>query len=242
MHARTRFTAPLIAALWCACSSPQPADGGGSSDATDTVTPDASSDATDAIATDAPPTDANADATANDAPDVATSDAMDAMDVAPVDASDASDAPRTDAPFDVPLPDSFMIDGGTVCNTTANDGPMVLLVSGSGPPPVGTGGAITAGHYQLTSIVIYGSTVPPGVMVQEAIDLTPTNVFRVLQNTGAPLLRSTGSYAAAGSTITTMLLCPTVSTSTMQFTASPIQIVTMQTNTGLTTVSTFALH
>jgi hypothetical protein len=248
MHFRSSLRIATLLSLSCfavlaACSSPQPTDDVGGSDATDNLTQDSASDAGDALndATDAPPIDAGADATTNDATD-APSDAT------PLDATDGSvldalDVPARDTFFDVPLPDSFIVDGATVCNSTLNDGPVVTVAAGTGTIPASTGGSIALGHYQLTSLLIYGAPVSPGVTVQQALDITSPNIFAVTQSTAMPMpSRTTDSYTVTGTTINTTTLCPAGSTSALSYTATPTQLVVTQVMTSTTVVATYALH
>ena len=190
-------------------------------------------------------------------PDVAQDTVVPPVDAAVVDVFDAAtvdarpDVPAFDVVFsdvvfpDVVFPDVVipMPDASSGCNSTLNDGPLVTFAAGVGSPPVSSGGPITPGHYQLTSIVLYGPTPPPPLSVRSAVDLTATTINPVASVTGMAEQRSTLTYTVSGSSLTQTQTCPTVTSATSnQFTADATHFIITATSSGSTTVGTYVLH
>ncbi len=187
-------------------------------------------------------------ATANDVldDDSPSADVISNFDTISVDATDSS---TTDSAMADVRPDSSPVvdvvtppDAVTGCNATLADGPTVSFTTGVGTPPAATGGAITSGHYQLTSMTVYGGSPPP-ISVEEAIDINATTLNVVARPGGMPEQRISINYTINGNTMNTTQTCPAGGdVSSNQYTADATHLTIIQGGGGMTIVGTFQLH
>jgi hypothetical protein len=111
--------------------------------------------------------------------------------------------------------DSATLDGG-VCHELPNTGPIIDQFGVVGEPPVGNGGPITDGTYDLTDARVYGPLGggPTDISFRGSIRIrTETQeIERVLvrqQPVGPDLeQRVTFQYAPSGSSLVTQQICP----------------------------------
>lgn len=158
-------------------------------------------------------------------------DAFDAPDVV------LTDTPRSDAPFDVPYAESYLVDGSPACTGTVNDGlPVWTSMGTAAAVPAWTGGVIVPGHYVLTAIKQHdpGTPVTP-TWFREAIDVSSTHLFLVGEREGGLYARLTYSIAPAGNRLNPVQLCPSVLPAVRRwlYTATDTEIVMLTDAAGL---------
>lgn len=123
------------------------------------------------------------------------------------------------------------VDGGR-CNDIVLTSFLVDRIGLNGDPPVGTGGTIVDGTYDLTRFDVYvgvgGVGGPTGITAQSTIRVAGTTLDQVILYTGsgAPQeIRSTYSFAASGATLALTSICPAGGVSSRQFTANGTTLV-----------------
>jgi len=106
-------------------------------------------------------------------------------------------------------------DADVVCTTLENTGVVLDRVGVNGDPPVGIGGTVSDGRYDLTGYVVYvgvgGIAGPTGVTAKSSIRVAGGRVEQIIlfAGSGTPTeLATLGSFRAAGSTLTVTNLCP----------------------------------
>lgn len=158
------------------------------------------------------------------------------------DAIDAIDAIAIDTQFDISIPETFILDGSVVCNTTVNDAPLISITTRPGSPPAPRGGAITPGHYQLTAYEFY-APVAPYSTIQESVDVTSSALFSASVRDGTPEVRFTDTYVLNGTTLSFTVLCPAGGAGPPEgYSATPTQLtLTDGIGTGAN-VRTYTLH
>lgn len=124
-------------------------------------------------------------------------------------------------------------DSGQVCNTIANATLVVDRTGIVGDPPVGTGGTITDGRYELTEYRIYvgagGIGGPTGVTASSAMTVASGKMEQVLKlggNTPATEKRVITAFNATASTLLRTNVCPSDGAAAQyQFTANDASII-----------------
>jgi hypothetical protein len=147
--------------------------------------------------------------------DGATPDARDATtgtDSTGLDAdASALDGPALDGPA---LDGPALVDGGAdaaadaPCNTLELSGPVVSEVVVPDPTPVGDGGVIVNGTYQLSAITAYNgypATEMPRQETRTFVDGVSTYVAR---NGAMPLEHLNETYSTSGNVFMMMRVCP----------------------------------
>lgn len=141
----------------------------------------------------------------------------------PVDATVGTDS----GPADTGGPDARVPDAGD-CTSIANTGPVVSKTSHPEPPPAMTGGTIADGRYHLTAMDKYngksGSNTHQETWVFAGGKL---EVVSTQSDKPGVVVRASGAYAAAGTTVTATFACPSSLTLTNAYTATPTEIRTV---------------
>ena len=141
----------------------------------------------------------------------------------PVDATVGTDS----GPADTGGPDARGPDAGD-CTSIANTGPVVSKTSHPEPPPAMTGGTIADGRYHLTAMDKYngksGSNTHQETWVFAGGKL---EVVSTQSDKPGVVVRASGAYAAAGTTVTATFACPSSLTLTNAYKATPTEIRTV---------------
>jgi hypothetical protein len=124
--------------------------------------------------------------------------------------------------------DTGAADTGAACNDVVLTGVLVDRTGINGDPPVGLGGTVVDGAYDLTSYSVYvgvaGVAGPTGITARGSIRIAGGKLDEITELSGSgptTLVRKSSGYSAASATFATTEICPNVGGGTQrQFTAA----------------------
>ena len=140
-------------------------------------------------------------------------------------------------------------DQGATCSTLVAGGSCVDVQISSGTPPVGTGGTLAAGTYNLTSETFYGpGDAGTAYSRQETVilaDVTATSfTFQDVRVSGTQTSHVNGTATVSGTTLTYTFTCPPPTDGGMtggseDFTATSTSFTVVQSQNGGTVVDVY---
>jgi hypothetical protein len=124
--------------------------------------------------------------------------------------------------------DTGAADSGAACNDVVLTGVLVDRTGINGDPPVGLGGTVVDGTYDLTSYSVYvgvgGVAGPTGITARGTIRISGGKLDEITELSGSgptTLARKSSGYNASAATFATTEVCPSVGGGTQrQFTAT----------------------
>jgi hypothetical protein len=124
--------------------------------------------------------------------------------------------------------DAAVADSGAACNDVALTGVLVDRIGINGDPPVGVGGTVVDGTYDLTGYSVYvgagGVAGPTGISARGTIRISGGRIDEITEFSGSgptTQARKSSGYSAASATFATTEICPNVGGSRQrQFTAA----------------------
>jgi hypothetical protein len=126
-------------------------------------------------------------------------------------------------------------DGG-VCNDLVVPSLVVDRIGINGDPPVGTGGVIAEGDYDLTRFDVYvgvgGVAGPTGITAQSTIRVAGTTLDQVIRyaGTSAPQeLRARYAFSVSSATLALTGICPAGGAASRQYTSNGVTLVVTDT-------------
>ncbi len=133
------------------------------------------------------------------------------------------------------------------CNTLANSGAPVQLMTSGAEPPSGTGGTVVNGTYTLTSIVLYDGLQDAGMSPAASltISISGDTVQSIASTSGQPAVVETSTFTTSGTSFTLTQTCPgggNVQTGTFTATATMLTLFTAGAGSSPSEVVTFTMH
>jgi hypothetical protein len=124
--------------------------------------------------------------------------------------------------------DAAVADTGAACNDVVLTGVLVDRTGVNGDPPVGLGGTVVDGTYDLTGYSVYvgvgGVAGPTGITARGTIRIAGGKLDEITELSGSgptTQVRKSSGYSAAAATFATTEICPSVGGgSQRQFTAT----------------------
>jgi hypothetical protein len=124
-------------------------------------------------------------------------------------------------------------DAPAACNYLTQVGTAITSTITAGQPPAATGGALTDGFYELTSVKLYGGATGTTFWRTIKIEVGAT-AFKTVERDGTATLDTTtdGTYSLSGNQLTRNITCPGTSTTSFAYSAPTGKFIAYESQGG----------